>query len=211
VIEGYGRIIFPEDDSAYEVGSGYKIKGKESEAIVHIGNYTTLLSVQKNKSEIRPFFDIGCYHNPELYWDIGVINLGKAVQEQYNNLGNLRLQNAMMLVNQMLKVNMNADIDPSYLVWKPFGLIPVEEMTDVEPLVTPDLSGGGIFREQEAFFEEVLSDMIGIYPYNMGQTPDRQERVGTIYSLQSMGEARTRLLMMTTSCSARYSGWLSTR
>lgn len=197
VIEGYGRIIFPEDDRPYEVGSGYKIKGKESEAIVHIGNYTTLLSVQKNTSEIRPFFDIGCYHNPELYWDIGVVNLGKSVQTQYDNLGNLRLQNAMMLVNQMLKVRQDADIDPAYLVWKPFGLIPVEDMDDVQPLTVPDLSGGGVFREQEAFFEEVLSDMIGIYPYNMGQTPERQERVGVIHSLQSMGEARTRLLMMT--------------
>ena len=43
----------------------------------------------------------------------------------------------------------------------------------------------------------VLSDMVGLYPYNMGQTPPRQEHVGTIYSLQSVGEARTKLLLMT--------------
>jgi hypothetical protein len=38
IVEGYGKYIFPEDAVPYEVGSGYKIKGKESEAIVHIGN-----------------------------------------------------------------------------------------------------------------------------------------------------------------------------
>jgi hypothetical protein len=197
IIEGHGRVILPKDETPIEVGKGYKLKGRESEVVVHIANYRVLLSMQENKSEIRPFFDISCYWNPELYWDIGVINLGKAIQEQYNNLGNLRLQNAMMLVNHMLKVKEDSEIDPKYLVWKPFGLIPVEEMDDVQPLITPDISQSRVFKEQESFFEETLSDMIGVYPYNMGQTPPRQERVGTIYSLQSMGEARTRLLMMT--------------
>ena len=71
ITEGYGRYIFPEDDTPYEVGSGYKIKGKESEAIVHLGNYTSLLKLEKNKEERKPFFDIGCYYHPELYWDLG--------------------------------------------------------------------------------------------------------------------------------------------
>ena len=197
VIEGYGRYIFPEDETSYEVGSGIKIKGKESEAIVHIGNYKVLLSIQKNTYGARPFFDMGAYYHPELYWDIGIIRLGKDLQEQYNNLGNTRFQNAIMSVNQMLKVREDADIDPQALIWKPYGIIPVEEMTDVEPLMTPDMSQTGVFREQEQFFEDCLSDITGMYPYNMGQTPTRQEHVGTIYSLQSMGEARTKLLLMT--------------
>jgi len=107
------------------------------------------------------------------------------------------LQNALMSVNQMLKVRMDADIDPESLVWKPFGLVPVEEMEDVAPLLIPDMSQTGVFREQEEFFESTISDITGMYPYGMGQTPHRQEHVGTIYSLQAMGEARTKLLLMT--------------
>lgn len=197
LIEGYGKYIFPEDESSYEVGSGVKIKGIESEAIVHIANYKALLSLEKNKYGFRPFFDIGCYMHPELYWDLGLIRIGKGIQEQYNTLANTRMQNAMMLVNQMLKVNIDADIDPAALVWKPFGLIPVDEMTDVEPLVVPDVSQTQVFREQEQFLESTIADMTGMYAYGMGQTPTRQEHVGTIYSLQSMGEARTKLLLMT--------------
>ena len=197
VIEGYGRYIFPEDESPYEVGSGVKIKGRESEAIVHLGNYKVLLSLQKNKYGFRPFFDMDAYADPELFWGKGVIHLGKELQESYNVLANTRLQNALMSVNQMLKVRMDADIDPESLVWKPFGLVPVEEMTDVEPLVIPDMSQTGVFREQEEFFESTISDITGMYPYGMGQTPPRQEHVGTIYSLQAMGEARTKLLLMT--------------
>ena len=185
VIEGYGKYIFPEDDTAYEVGSGVKIKGKESEAIVHIGNYKTLLSIQKNEYGIRPFFDIGCYYHPELYWDTGIISLGKGIQEQYNTLANTRFQNAIMLVNQMLKVNVDADIPPEALQWKPHGIIPVESMDDVQPLVQPDASQSYAFREQENFFDETLQEMTGVYAYNMGATPDRQERVGTIHCLKS--------------------------
>jgi hypothetical protein len=70
-------------------------------------------------------------------------------------------------------------------------------MSDIEPLVIPDMSQTGVFREQEEFLEGVISDITGVYPYNLGQTPPRQEHVGTIRSLQSMGEARSKLLLMT--------------
>jgi len=197
IIEGYGKYIFPEDDAPYEVGSGVKIKGKESDAIVHIGNYHAMLKIQKNTYGFKPFFDIGCYRHPELYWDMGIIRLGKAVQEQYNTLANTRYQGALQQVAPMLQVRYDADIDPEALIWKPFGLVPVEEMnTDVQPLVVPDTQSQ-IFREQEDFFKSTIEDMTGMYRYNMGETPTRQENVGTIYSLQQMGEARTKLLLMT--------------
>ena len=197
ILEGYGRYIFPEDDAPYEVGAGYKIKGKESDAIVHIGNYKTLLSIQKNTYGMKPFFDMAAYRNPELYGGIGIIRLGKDIQRQVDNLGNVRFQNAIQLVNQMLKVREDADIPQEALIWKPFGIIPVEDMDDVQPLIQPDVSQSNAFKEQEEFFDATLSDMTGMYPYGMGQTPPRQEYVGTMYSLQSMGEARTKLLMMT--------------
>ena len=197
IVEGYGKYIFPEDDTPYEVGSGYKIKGKESDAIVHIGNYHTLLNIQKNTYGKKPLFDISAYMHPELYWDIGIIRLGKDIQRQVDNLGNVRFQNAIQLVNQMLKVREDADVPQEALIWKPFGVIPVEDMDDVQPLIQPDVSQSNVFREQEEFFDQTLSDMTGMYPYGMGQTPPRQEYVGTMYSLQSMGEARTKLLMMT--------------
>ena len=155
------------------------------------------MRLSKNNYGVRPFFDMGAYYHPELYWDIGIVRLAKDLQRQYDNMGNLRYQNATMLVNQMVKVREDADIDPAALIPKPYGIIPVEEMGDVEPFVVPDMFQSGVFREQEQFFEEAISDMTGLYPYNLGQTPQRQEYVGTVYSLQSMGEARTKLLMMT--------------
>jgi hypothetical protein len=132
-----------------------------------------------------------------LFWDIGIIRLGQKLQEQYDNMANLRSENAMMQVNQMLKVRESADIDPEALTWRPYGIIPVEDMDDIQPMVTGDMFQSGAFREQEQFFEEVIADITGVYPYNMGQEPQRQERVGVVHSLQSMGEARTKLLMMT--------------
>jgi hypothetical protein len=197
IIEGYGRYIFPEDESAYEVGSGVKIKGRESEAIVHIGNYKTLLNIQKNNYGMRPFYDIGAYTHPEMFWDIGIIRLGKGIQELVNDMSNLRAQNAMMLVNQMLKVNKDADIDPAALVWKPFGLIPVDDFSDVQPLEVSDASQSRVFMEQEQFFEGMIEEITGMYRYSMGAEPQRAEKVGTVYSIQQMAEARTRLLLMT--------------
>lgn len=197
IIEAHGRYIWPEDETAYEVGSGYKIKGAETETIIHIGNYKTTLRLEKNTMGVRPFFDIGCYYHPELFWDIGIVRLGQKLQEQYDNMANLRSENAMMQVNQMFKVRESADIDPASMVWRPYGIVPVEDMEDIQPMPTGDMFQSGAFREQEQFFEDVIADITGVYPYNMGQEPQRQERVGVVQSLQSMGEARTKLLMMT--------------
>jgi hypothetical protein len=193
IIEAYGKVIL--DDTPYTLGSGYKIKGKEEEVIAHIGNYRTLLSLQKNQYSIRPLFDMGCYMHPEMYWDLGMIRLTKGIQRQIDNLANLRIQNAMMMINPMLKVQMDADIDPESLVWKPFGVVPVGDSDDVEPLIVPD-TNSNLFMEQETFYKNTVQDLMGMYDYNMGQTPQRQERVGVVYGIQQMGEARAKLLLM---------------
>jgi len=193
VVEAYGKAILK--DEPYEVGSGYKIKGREEEIIAHIGNHRTLLSLQRNPYGIRPFFDMGNYIHPELYWDLGMVELTKGVQEQVNNLANLRIQNVIMLINPMLKVQAHADIDPEALVPKPDGVIPVDDMDDVQYLAQPDYHSN-TFLEQEKFYESTIQDITGMYPYNMGQTPQRQERVGVVYSIQSMGEARAKLMLM---------------
>lgn len=192
IIEAYTKLIF--DDHPYEVGSGYKIKGREEEAIIHIANYKTIVSIQKNSYGIRPLFDIGCYMHPEMYWDLGLTRLTKGLQEQINTLGNLRMQNVMMMINQMLRVDPESDIDPEALVWKPFGIIPAMK-DEVEPIVIPDMHSN-LFMEQENFYEHTIQDLTGQYSYNMGQTPQRQERVGVVQSIQSMGEARAKLMLM---------------
>lgn len=193
ILECYGKCIL--EDSSYTVGSGYKIKGREEEVIAHIGNYSALLSLQKNTYGMRPLFDMGAYLHPELYWDIGLIKLTRGIQEQVNNLGNLRMANAFMMINPMIKVDMNSDIDPEALKWKPFGIVPVESMDDVEPLIVPD-TNSNLFMEQENFYKSTIQDLMGMYDYGMGQTPQRQERVGVVYGIQAMGEARAKLLLM---------------
>lgn len=193
ILECYAKVIL--NDAPYEVSSGVKIKGKEEEVVVHIGNYKTILSLQKNKYATRPLFDMGCYMSPEMYWDLGLIKLTKGLQESIDTLENLRLQNVTMMINQMLKVRADADIPPESLVWKPFGIIPVEEMTDIEPLTIPDFHSN-LFTEQENFYEKTIQDLTGMYSWNMGQTPQRTERVGVVQSISSMGEARAKLMLM---------------
>jgi len=193
ILECYTKLIL--EDEPYEVGSGLKIKGREEEVIVHIGNYKRILSLQRNVYGVRPLFDIGAYLQPELYWDVGLVRLTKGIQEQANNLANRRMQNVMMQINQMLRVDPNWDGDPNDLVWRPFGLVSASQ-GDIEPIVIPDYHST-MFQEQEAFFKDTIQDLMGMYDYNMGQTPNRQERVGVVYGIQSMGEARAKLMLMT--------------
>lgn len=193
VIEAYGKMIL--EDQPYTIGSGIQVKGPEEEVILHVGNYKTILSIQKNTYGFRPLFDIGAYAHPELYWDMGLVKLTKGIQRQIDNLANLRMQNVSMMINTMLRVDPESDIPPESLVWKPFGIVPAYQ-GEVEPLQIPDFHSN-LFQEQENFFEHTIQDITGMYSYNMGQTPQRQERVGVVYGIQSMGEARAKLMLMT--------------
>jgi hypothetical protein len=193
ILECYTKLIL--EDEPYEVGSGMSIKGKEEECIVHIGNYKRILSLQRNVYGCRPLFDIGAYLQPELYWDVGLVRLTKGIQEQANNLANLRMQDIMMKISTMLRVDPNWDGNADELVWRPFGLVEAAQ-GDIEPIVLPDLQSN-IFVEQEEFFKGTIQDLMGMYDYNMGATPQRQERVGVVYGIQSMGEARAKLMLMT--------------
>lgn len=193
ILECYSKMII--EDEPYEIGSGIQIKGKEEEVICHIGNYKRILSLQRNIYGTRPLFDMGCYLQPELYWDVGLVRLTKGIQNQVNDLANLRLQNISMGINSMLRVDPDWGGDPGSLVWKPFGLVEARQ-GEIEPLIIPD-HAQNMFMEQEAFFKDTIQDLMGMYDYNMGATPSRQERVGVVYGIQAMGEARAKLMLMT--------------
>jgi len=193
IVECYTKLIL--ENAPYTVGSGLQIKGNEEEVVVHIGNYKTILAMQRNTYGYRPLFDIGAYMQPELYWDIGMVKLTKGIQEQIDNLANLRMQDVFGKIVTLMRVDPNSDVDPEDLVWRPFGLFQAEE-GEVEPFSAPDYNSN-IFMEQERFYESTIQDLMGMYDYNMGQTPQRQERVGVVYGIQAMGEARAKLMLMT--------------
>lgn len=194
IIDLYGK--YSLSGPIYDVNSKINYKGKEDEVICTIANYDTVIKLEKTKYGVKPFFDIGAHINMTRYWDIGVIELVGDILEAYDNIVNLRIQNSMMKVNTMIKVLIESDIDPAALTWKPFGVIPVDSMGDIEMFDSPDYNAQ-VFREQIDFFENVIQDITGIYGYTKGVTPSRQEHVGTIYSLQAVGEARIKLLMLT--------------
>lgn len=194
IIDLYGKYAL--GGPMIDLDSGITFKGKEEEIVCTIANYDTVIKLEKAKYGVKPFFDIGAHINMHRYWDIGVIELIKDIQEAYNNLANLRLHNSMMKVNTMIKVLADSDIDPRSLVWKPFGIIPVDDMDEVQLFETPDYSSH-TYNEQIQFFESIIQDVTGIYDYSKGVTPERQEHVGTIYSIQAVAEARIRLLLLT--------------
>jgi len=194
IVDCYGKYRLGEGKTV--LGEGLTFAPIEQEVICTIANYDTVVKLEPVKYGMKPFFDVGAHINPHRYWDIGMIELTKDVLEMYDNIANLRAHDSMMKVNTMIKVQTDSDIDPRSLVWKPFGIIPVENMNDIELMESPDYTSH-TFNEQIQFFESVIQDVTGIYDYAKGVTPERQEHVGTISSLQSVAENRIKLLILT--------------
>jgi len=194
IVDCYGKYRLGEGKTV--LGQGLTYAAPEEEVVCTIANYENVVRLEPVKYGMKPFFDVGAHINPHRYWDIGMIELTKDVLEMYDNIANLRAHNSMMKVNTMIKVISDSDIDPRSLVWKPFGIIPVEQMSDIEVMDTPDYTGH-TFTEQIAFFESVIQDVTGIYDYAKGVTPSRHEAVGTVSSLQGVAENRIKLLILT--------------
>jgi len=194
IIDCYGK--YSLSGPVIDVDRGVTFKGKEEEVVCTIANYDTILRLEPTPYGIKPFFDVGAHINPDRYYDMGVVELVKDIQEAYNVLANLRLQVVNSKINPMMQVLVDSDLDPRFLVFKPFGFIPVTSHDDIKILESADF-GQGTFSSHMNFFDNIIAEMTGVHPYSMGQTPPRQEHVGTMYSLQQMGQSRMRLLMMT--------------
>lgn len=194
ILDMYGK--YSLEGPVINLDRGVTFKGREEEVVCTIANQDTILRLEPVPYGRKPFFDVGAHINVNGFWDTGVVELIKDIQESYNMISNLRNQVAMNKVNPMIQVLMDSEIDPNFLYFRPYGFIPLTSHDDIKILETPDFSAE-TFNQHIAFFDKMIHEMTGIHPYSMGVTPPRQEHVGTMYSIQSVGASRMRLLMMT--------------
>lgn len=100
-------------------------------------------------------FAVSCWERitGQIYGKSAVDLIGDP-QREVNTMRNQRIDNVSMALNRMFKVNKNSQIDDTELVSRPGGIIHVNQPTDVEPLITPDVTASS-YRDEQIVREDI--------------------------------------------------------
>lgn len=107
------------------------------------------------------------YPYPGELYGMGEIEPIDRIQRAINAVLNQRLDNVQLTLNTMWKVKKNADVDMNTLFSAPGNIITMGDLNAVEPVVTPDVTGG-TFVQTMNYLTGALQNGSGITDYTTG-------------------------------------------
>jgi len=128
----------------------------EDDRIIVVANQKTLICDKKNPFEHKrkPFVAIKLIPVPNEFYGIGIIEPIEGLQNELNTKHNQRLDNVNLILNQMWTVLRGAIDDYDQLKSRPGGIITVNDMGGIKPLVVPDATMGA-YREELSCMDRI--------------------------------------------------------
>jgi len=139
----------------------------------------------------KPFIRIVDHLVPHELYGIGEIEPIEYLQYELNDTRNQRMDNVNLIINRMWKVLRGADINPEHLVSRPGGIIPVDDMEEIEPLEVADVTSSAY--KEEAEIKRDIDRTMGVYEYARGETTDRRETATTASILSNAANERFKM------------------
>ena len=141
----------------------------EQEAVITVANKTTVIRAVPNpyNHQKKPFISFHDNPMPLEFWSLGEVEPLRSLQYELNDVRNQRMDNVTSILHKMWKVSNNADVDESELVWRPGGVVHVNDMTGVEPLEVTDVTGSSY--NEETLIKGDIQQTSGISDYTAGQ------------------------------------------
>ena len=89
---------------------------------------------------------------------VGIVEPIQKIQDAYNLTRNQRFENVSLVINRMWMMKSGAGIDPRRLQSKAGNVIPVRDLTDLQPIQTPDVTASA-FNEAQALNTEIQTTL----------------------------------------------------
>ena len=106
----------------------------------------------------KPFVAIVDTPVPHEFWGIGTAQVLKDLQHELNTIRNQRRDNVTLALYKMFIASKHAGINPNEVVWRPGGIIWVDDVTDVRNLIQP-IEVQDVTRSSYAEEQQVHKDM----------------------------------------------------
>lgn len=106
------------------------------------------------------------------------------LQHELNTQRNQRIDNVSMVLNRMWKIRRNSVLNKADLVSRPGGVLEVDDMNSVEPMVTPDVTSSSY--QEEMITKQDMENTLGAPPVVRGAEGTRKE-TATGQSIKATG------------------------
>jgi hypothetical protein len=121
----------------------------------------------------KPYAKWEIYPMPNMWWGISTVEILYNLQMELNTHRNQRIDNVSFILNKMHKVKRGANISESDLVSRPGGVVPVDELDDIEEMTFQDVTASAY--TEEAIIKKDMDTVIGVHEINRGASSERRE------------------------------------
>ncbi|MFA5151508.1 MAG: hypothetical protein WC554_02995 [Clostridia bacterium] len=128
------------------------------------------------------------------FYGIGLMEMVESLQNELNDLRNLRMDNLKLAINCMYKIARDADVDIDNLINEPGGVIQTNYVDGIEALETKDVTTNA-FTEAKIITDDIQTTH-GIYDYSKGRPSQDRETATGILSLQEAANYRFKLMIL---------------
>jgi hypothetical protein len=129
-----------------------------------------------------PYAVCRCYKNSETFHGIGIPLLLKDLSRNLNGIVNQRMDNVSLALNRMWKAR-TGRVNPKSIKSSPGGIIWLNDMTDLEPFNTPDVTAGS-YQEQAQLYD-LCEKTDGMAEVFFGDSSSHVRKSATAVSLET--------------------------
>lgn len=110
---------------------------------------------------------------PNELYGLSAIQIIADLSDELNTLRNQRIDNVSLVLNRMWKKRRSAEVDESELVSRPGAVIELDNLDDIIPLETPDVTASSY--NEEVIVKQDMESALGTTAIVRGADPTRRE------------------------------------
>jgi hypothetical protein len=167
----------------------------EDDRVVTVANRSVIIRDEKNpfRHGKKPFVRLVDQAIPHEFAGIGEIEPVETLIYELNSRRNQRMDNITLALNRMWKVKNGSGVDEDELVSDAGGVIHLDDMNGLEPLVMPDVTGSSY--QEETLIKADIQQTTGVSDFTRGTGSDAlaNDTATGISLIQEAGNSRFRL------------------
>jgi hypothetical protein len=140
----------------------------------------------------RPYVAYAFLSEPNRFWGYGIAQQIQHLQEEINAIHNQRMDNINLIINKVFKYRPNMYFENAEdIVFAPGAKIPVEDMNDIQPLITSDVPISSYNEEQ--IVRDYIERVTGITDFTLGRIPTTARRTPATLGIAVISEGNKRM------------------
>lgn len=125
---------------------------------------------------------------PGEFYGLSAVQIIEHLQHELNTHRNQRIDNVSLILNRMFKARRDADLDPAELVSRPHGVIWVEQMDDIDPIIFPDVTASSY--TEEGILKQDMENALAVPSVVRGVDSARRETATEVVTKTSNASLR---------------------